>query len=111
MLEIVWDTTAFNDPAEWPEDGNSQPFVLSTGDATGYSQHADYVFGWKGDALQFGMEAGCLAANCPGMRVQSVEEAAECLVPELVGEDYSGCEFFFLSFFICLLRNCKWMSV
>lgn len=29
--QVVWDTTAFNNPEEWPEDG-SQPFVLSTGD-------------------------------------------------------------------------------
>ena len=96
MLEIIWDTTPFNDLSEWPEDG-SQPFVLSTGDKTGYSQHADYVFGWKDDALQFGMDAGCIAANCPGMAVQSVEEAAACLVPELVGENYSGCMLLSLS--------------
>jgi hypothetical protein len=90
MLEIIWDTEPFNDPNEWPEDG-SQPFVLSTGDATGYSQHADYIFGWKGDSLQVGMDAGCVAANCPGMATQTVEEAALCKVPELVGENYEGC--------------------
>lgn len=92
MLEIVWDTTGFNDPDEWPEDG-SQPFVLSTGDTTGYSQHADYVFGWRGDSLQRGMDAGCIAANCPGLATQTVEEAAKCGVPELVGENYEGCRF------------------
>lgn len=31
MLEIVWDTTAFNNKADWPADG-SQPLYLSTGD-------------------------------------------------------------------------------
>lgn len=31
MYEVMWDTTPFNDPAIWPEDG-SQPFVYSTGD-------------------------------------------------------------------------------
>jgi len=30
-LEIMWDTTKFNNKEDWPEDG-SQPFVLSTGD-------------------------------------------------------------------------------
>ncbi|KAK4457555.1 hypothetical protein QBC42DRAFT_236063 [Cladorrhinum samala] len=89
MVEAIWDTTAFNDPNDWPEDG-SQPFVLSTGDRTGYSQHADYVFGWKNDALDFGMEAGCAGARCPGMATQSLEEASQCSVPELVGENYSG---------------------
>jgi hypothetical protein len=38
MLEVVWDTTSFNNKAEWPEDG-SQPFYLSTGDNTGFGQH------------------------------------------------------------------------
>lgn len=32
FYEIMWNTTAFNNPDEWPEDG-SQPFVFSTGDA------------------------------------------------------------------------------
>jgi hypothetical protein len=36
MLEIVWDTTQFNNKAEWPTDSKKQPFVLSTGDDTGY---------------------------------------------------------------------------
>jgi len=92
MLEIIWDTTAFNGPNDWPVDG-SQPFVLSTGDKTGYSQHADYIFGWKDDSLQFGMEAGCAGARCPGMATQTLQQADQCSVPELVGENYSGCKF------------------
>lgn len=31
VCQIVWDTRAFNDKADWPEDG-SQPLVLSNGD-------------------------------------------------------------------------------
>lgn len=41
MLEIVWDTTGFNDKALWPATG--QPFVLSTGDTTGYGQVSTYL--------------------------------------------------------------------
>ncbi|KAK3312675.1 hypothetical protein B0H66DRAFT_378848 [Apodospora peruviana] len=89
MVEIIWDTTPFNDPDLWPEDG-TQPFVLSNGDRTGYSQHADYVFGWKGDALQRGMDAGCRGARCPGMKTQTVEKAARCHVREMVKERHEG---------------------
>jgi hypothetical protein len=32
FYEVVWDTSKFNNLAEWPEDG-SQPFVWSFGDA------------------------------------------------------------------------------
>ncbi|KAK4168447.1 hypothetical protein QBC43DRAFT_341647 [Cladorrhinum sp. PSN259] len=89
MLEIVWDTTAFNDPNDWPEDG-SQPFVLSTGDTTGYGQHGDYVFGWKGDSLQRAMDGSCFGALCNALKSQSVEEAGRCSVPSRVGEDVNG---------------------
>lgn len=93
--QIVWDTSIFNDPNEWPEDG-SQPFVLSTGDTTGYGQHGDYVFGWKGDSLQRAMDGGCLGASCTGINTQTIDEANKCSVPTRVDEDVDGCELSFL---------------
>ncbi|CAK7199469.1 hypothetical protein SEUCBS139899_002149 [Sporothrix eucalyptigena] len=90
MLEIVWDTTGFNDKSEWPADG-SQPFVLSNGDKTGYAQHADYVFGWKGDALQKLMDGGCFgAATCNGVKTQTAATANKCAVKDTVAEDTNG---------------------
>ncbi|KAI2619834.1 hypothetical protein GGS26DRAFT_320916 [Hypomontagnella submonticulosa] len=89
MLEIVWDTTAFNDPNDWPEDG-SQPFVLSTGDSTGYGQHGDYVFGWKDDALQRLMDGACFGNTCEGVRTQDFAEANKCSVPNTVDEITEG---------------------
>ncbi|KAH6665448.1 hypothetical protein B0J14DRAFT_680549 [Halenospora varia] len=90
MLEIVWDTTGFNNKADWPADG-SQPFVLSTGDKTGYGQHGDYVFGWKGDALQRAMDdKGCFSATCGNQKSQDVSVANKCTIPKSVVDDASG---------------------
>ncbi|KAH8881886.1 hypothetical protein GQ53DRAFT_787795 [Thozetella sp. PMI_491] len=89
MLEIVWDTTGFNDKKEWPTDG-SQPFRLSTGDHTGYGQHADYVFGWKDDALQKAMDNGCFGATCTDLKVQSFTNANQCSVKDTVNEVIEG---------------------
>ncbi|KAK4122024.1 hypothetical protein N657DRAFT_622599 [Parathielavia appendiculata] len=90
MLEIVWDTTAFNDRALWPATG--QPFVLSTGDTTGFGQHGDYIFGWKGDALQRAMDVpnGCFAADCGNQKTQNIESANRCQIAKKVKEEVDG---------------------
>ncbi|PVH76055.1 hypothetical protein DL98DRAFT_657755 [Cadophora sp. DSE1049] len=89
MFEIIWDTSSFNDKSLWPTDG-SQPFVLSMGDSTGYGQHGDYVFGWKGDALQKAMEGSCFGANCATLKSQSFTDANRCAVRDTVKEEVDG---------------------
>ncbi|KAH6699083.1 hypothetical protein BKA61DRAFT_706846 [Leptodontidium sp. MPI-SDFR-AT-0119] len=90
MLEFVWDTTGFNNKAKWQADG-SQPFVLSTGDPTGDGQHGDYVFGWKGDALQRAMDDnGCFSAACGKQKTQDITVANTCTIPKTVVEDVNG---------------------
>ena len=92
MYEVVWDTTAFNNKAEWPADG-SQPFYFSQGDNTGYGQHADYVFGWKDDSLQKAMDtAGCMGAKCGSLKTQQIDAGKKCSVKPLVDEDHDGCK-------------------
>jgi hypothetical protein len=106
MLEIVWDTRAFNDRSLWPASG--QPFVLSQGDTTGYGQHGDYVFGWKGDALQRAMDVpnGCFAADCGNQKTQSIESANRCQITKKVKEDVDGCK---SSFSLC--PWCIWVRL
>ncbi|KAI1340279.1 hypothetical protein F5Y15DRAFT_53269 [Xylariaceae sp. FL0016] len=85
LLETVWDTRQFNNPADWPEDG-SQPFVWASGDPTGYSTHADYLFGWKDDALQKAMD-GHTYVSAPMLKTQGVAAQNKCKVPDMVKED------------------------
>lgn len=41
FYEVYWNTPLFSD--EWTAGGGTQPWVLSNGDPTGYSLHADFV--------------------------------------------------------------------
>ncbi|KAI1264544.1 hypothetical protein F5Y18DRAFT_417535 [Xylariaceae sp. FL1019] len=95
FYETYWDTRPFNNQADWPTDG-SQPFVWSFGDETGYGFHADYVFGWKGDALQRAMDANCNSdlfanqINCNTLKTQSLADANKCTVSRTVDENLDG---------------------
>jgi hypothetical protein len=107
FIQIVWDTRRFNNKADWPADG-SQPFVLFTGDNTGYAlsdealdglltirsygQHGDYVFGWKDTSLQKAMDEalGCMGASCGGLETQQLDDGNKCTVKRRVTEDHDG---------------------
>ncbi len=90
MYEVMWDTRPFND-AKYFKDG-IQPFVYSFDDRSGHGQHADYLFGWKDDALQRGMDAlgknGCTNDVCStALKIQSGKDAIACTKKTQSGED------------------------
>ncbi|KAK8115862.1 hypothetical protein PG984_012364 [Apiospora sp. TS-2023a] len=89
MYEVMWDTREFNDRSAWPEDG-SQPFVYSMNDTTGYGWHGDYLFGWKGDALQRGLDARCFGNACTALETQGPAEGMGCTKRQSVTEDVDG---------------------
>jgi hypothetical protein len=92
--ETLWDTAQF--ASMWPKDG-SNPFVFSYGDQAGhaYGTHADYMFGWKGDALQRAMNSSCMFNACENgkpLKSQSVSQMNACKAKQVVNDNLDGCK-------------------
>ncbi|KAM0309892.1 hypothetical protein ACHAO8_008647 [Botrytis cinerea] len=90
FFEILWNTPDFAD--KWY--GNSQPFVWSMGDPTGYGFHGDFVNGWDVPTLQRAVnectdESGVIE-KCPVFQLTTNEVANSCRVPPSVHEKISG---------------------
>jgi len=86
-FETTWDTTKFN--SLW-KSGAPNPFVWSF-EGTGYGTHADYLFGWKGDALQKAMDKSeCFYDGCGSITKQPMATANKCTVKDMVGEQVDG---------------------
>lgn len=93
--ETVWDTTKFN--SMWPS-GTPNPFVWSFEGTSGYGTHADYMFGWKGDALQRAMnKSECFYDGCGSITKQPMSTANKCTVKDMVGEVTDGCTYSIVS--------------
>ncbi|KUJ15853.1 uncharacterized protein LY89DRAFT_618505 [Mollisia scopiformis] len=90
FYETNWDTREFKDL--WPADGTSPLTWSQNGmgtDREGYGSHADYVFGWKGDALQRAMDSNCYV-NCTTLKTQTMEEQNKCSLANVVKEPIDG---------------------
>lgn len=89
FFEVYWDTPKFAD--RWTGNTGKQPFVLSNGDATGYSSHADFMAGWDEDLLQHIIDtcdAGTLGMDqCDGLNGLNEDD---CTIESEVDEKVDG---------------------
>lgn len=86
--ETTWDTRQFN--SLW-KSGDPNPFVWSFEGVNGPGTHADYMFGWRGDALQKAMDKSeCFYDGCGSIKKQAMSEANKCTVDKEVTEDVEG---------------------
>lgn len=90
FFEIIWDTGKFAD--KWY--GDSQPFIWSQGDPTGYGGHGDFLMGWDPDHLQDAIDQ-CTndsgrVEDCPVFDLIPDKQAEGCRIPSGVDEPVSG---------------------
>lgn len=90
FYEIIWDTGKFAD--KWY--GDSQPFVWSQGDPTGYGGHGDFVMGWDHDLLQKAVDQ-CTSESgrvedCPVFDLIPDAQAEGCKIQPQVDEPVGG---------------------
>ncbi|KAI1504253.1 hypothetical protein F5X99DRAFT_372979 [Biscogniauxia marginata] len=86
FYEVYWKTDAFTD--RWTPDGKTQPFVLSNGDATGFSSHGDFLAGWDEDTLRTIINT-CNAGTsgmdkCPQIP-GGLNDVTDCKIPAPLG--------------------------
>lgn len=99
VYETVWDTTKFS--SLWTA-SQGNPFVWSFEGTSGYGTHADYMFGWKGDALERAMnKSECFYDGCGSITKQDMSVANKCTVKDMVGEPIDGCKCYRSAFGCC----------
>ncbi|KAI9759784.1 MAG: hypothetical protein M4579_002083 [Chaenotheca gracillima] len=98
FYEVIWHTEDFAD--QWY--GDSQPFVFSNGDPTGYGYHGDFVNGWDVDLLQDAINT-CTSGNtgyagqgdindCAVLKAKFYDDDTMngCILPPSVDETVDG---------------------
>lgn len=91
FYEVYWDTLKFKD--RWTKGQGVSPWVLSNGDPTGYSLHADFINGWDDNTLQAIIDT-CNAKSsgmdkCPNVP-GGITTSGECHIDNLVPETIFG---------------------
>ncbi|KAI5812158.1 hypothetical protein BZA77DRAFT_359753 [Pyronema omphalodes] len=90
FYEFLFDIASWD--SEW--NGDRHPFVLSNGDRTGYSFHADFLNGWETPILKRAIKE-CNAASgaieeCKVLDLFTDKEMNDCIVPPSVKEKTTG---------------------
>ncbi|KIY72101.1 hypothetical protein CYLTODRAFT_389321 [Cylindrobasidium torrendii FP15055 ss-10] len=96
FYEVTWDIDTFVD--RWSE-SDGWPFVLATGDPTGYSWHGDFQNGWDTKTQQLAID-NCNNPNdntingviedCKEITLVDQAEADACNLEPVVDEEYDG---------------------
>ncbi|KAJ6436705.1 reverse transcriptase [Purpureocillium lavendulum] len=91
LFEVYWNTPPFKN--RWEPGQGKQPFVLSNGDATGYSLHGDFLSGWDESLLQHIIDTcdvGTVGMDkCSGL-FYGVNNDDRCTIPSPVNEAING---------------------
>ncbi|KAG6018852.1 hypothetical protein E4U41_003538 [Claviceps citrina] len=90
FLEVYWNTPLFKD--RWTPGRGEQPFVLANGDATGYSNHADFMAAWDEELLQ-GIIDHCDKGSAGMDRCEQLKyglNKGECTIESPVDETING---------------------
>jgi hypothetical protein len=90
FYEVIWNVNVFQEM--WY--GDSQPFVWSMGDPTGYGLHGDFLNGWDVELLQSAVDQ-CTndsgnVEDCAVFTLTPDHVAEQCIVPSLVDEPVIG---------------------
>lgn len=90
FYEVLFQVDQFKD--RWH--GDSQPFVFSNGDPTGYGLHGDFINGWEVDVLQEALDVctddSGVIELCPVLSFFDHETMNGCRVPVQVDEKTTG---------------------
>lgn len=91
FFEVYFDTPKFAD--RWTPGQGAQPFVLSNGDTSGYSLHADFIAAWDQDVLQQIID-NCNAGSsgmdkCPGL-LKGLNTNKDCKIDSPLQEVTDG---------------------
>lgn len=91
FFEVYWDTPKF--ASRWTPGQGTQPFVLSNGDTSGYSSHADFMASWDEDVLQQiidNCDAGSSGMDkCPGL-LKGLNTNKDCTITSPIDEIVDG---------------------